>query len=214
MNDRGRTAAAEALGVNYRTVARCQQSRRVSRLMRQVLVEFRDSQDVGDGGPPIVDGDGAAEDVEDTAELRVAALQLENRELRETAEDQAEELETLGGRVAELEEWAQDPGKTDAIEGSGKQPEDWRPLQRGQGSPDAGVVTLEEQPDEAHFLGTAAPLVVEWRNLRTGGDQAVSRVERAAAQVRRWELEVKMLRDWQLTLPPEMEPLDASRRQD
>ena len=39
-----------------------------------------------------------------------------------------------------------------------------------------------------------------------------SRVDRAAAAVRWWELEAAMLRDWHLTLPPETEPLDESRR--
>ena len=80
--------------------------------------------------------------------------------------------------------------------------------------PDAGVVTLEEQLDEAHAFGPAAPLVAEWRKLRTGGDQVDSRTDRAQARVRRWELEVEMLRDFQLTLPPETDPLDESRRKD
>ena len=56
--------------------------------------------------------------------------------------------------------------------------------------------------------------MAEWRDLRTGGDQAVSRVDRAVAVVRRWELEVELLRDFHLTLPPETEPLDELRRQD
>ena len=80
--------------------------------------------------------------------------------------------------------------------------------------PDAGVVTLEEQPDEAHAFGQAAELVAEWRRLRTGGNQPASRVERAQVRVRRWELEVGMLRDFHLTLPPETDPLDESRRKD
>ncbi len=80
--------------------------------------------------------------------------------------------------------------------------------------PDAGVVTLEEQPDEAYAFGPAAELVAEWRRLRVGGNHLVSRVDRAAARVRRWELEVEMLRDFQLTLPPETDPLDDSRRKD
>ena len=80
--------------------------------------------------------------------------------------------------------------------------------------PDAGVVTLERQPDEAHAFRPAGPLVDEWRKLRTSGNQPASRVERAQARVRRWELEVEMLRDWQLTLPPEMDPRDESRRKD
>ena len=210
VNDRGPTGAAEALGVNYRTVARCQQSWRVSRRMREVLVEFRDSQGAGDGGPGTVGVDGAAEIHEDHA----AALERENRELRETVETQAEELERLRQQIAKLEEQGQPASGDDAVEGGQGQPGDWRPPRRGPGLPDAGVVTLEEQPDEAYAFGPAAPLVAEWRELRTGDDRVASRVDRAVVAVRRWELETEMLRDFQLTLPPETEPLDESRRQD
>ncbi len=214
VNERGPTGAAEALGVNYRTVSRCQQSRRVSRRMREVLVEFRDSQGAGDSGPGTVGGDGAGEDALQIQQDRVAELEQENRELRETVEVQAEELEALRRQVAELGERAQEPDEAVAIDGGQGQREGWRPPWRGHGLPDAWVVTLEEQPDEEHAFGPAAPLVAEWRGLRTRGDQAGSQVDRAMAAVRRWELETEMLRDWQLTLPPETEPLDASRRQD
>ena len=82
--------------------------------------------------------------------------------------------------------------------------------------PDAGVVTLEEQPDEEHAFGPAAHLVAEWRAIRAtmGDGSAGSRVDRPVARVRRWELEVELLRNFHLTLPPETEPLDASRRKD
>ena len=113
VNERGRTAAAEALGVNYRTVVRCQQSRR----MRQVLQEFRDSQGVGGDEPVIGAGDGDGEDTGETPEHRAAALEQENRELRETVEAQAEELEALRRRVAELGERPQTPGGADAVDG-------------------------------------------------------------------------------------------------
>ena len=198
--------------MNYRTVARCQQSRRVSRRMRQVLQEFRDSQDGDDDGPDIVAGDGAGETQQD----RAAASEQENRELRETLASQAEELEALRRQVAELEDLAQIPGGTDADDGGQGQAGNWRPPRRGHGLPDAGVVTLEEQPDEGHAFGPAAPLVAEWRETRAGvGDgSAGSRVDRAVAAVRRWELEAAMLLDWQLTLPPETAPLDDSRRHD
>ena len=75
---------------------------------------------------------------------------------------------------------------------------------------------MEEQPDEEHAFGPAAPLVAEWREIRTrmGDGLAGNRVERTMAAVRRWELESEMLRDWQLTLPPETQPLDDSRRHD
>ena len=113
VNDRGRTAAAQALGVNYRTVVRCQQSRRVSRRMRQVLQEFRDSQGVSDNGPGI----GAEDGAEEAREHRAAALERENRELQETVEAQAQELEALRRRVSELGELARQPGWADAVDG-------------------------------------------------------------------------------------------------
>ena len=75
---------------------------------------------------------------------------------------------------------------------------------------------LDLPPDEQHAFGVATPLVAEWWEVRAGmgGGSAGSTVDRAVAAVRRWELETEMLRDFQLTLPPETEPLDASRRQD
>ena len=167
-------------------------------------------QDVGDDGPGIVAGDGAGETQQD----RAAALEEENRALRETVEAQAGELEGLRCRVAEQEEQGKPPGEADPVEGDQRQPGNWRPPRRGHGMPDAGVVTLEEQPDEEHAFGPAAPLVAEWRGLRTGTATSGSRVDRTVAAVRRWELETEMLRDFQLTLPPESEPLDESRRRD
>ena len=80
--------------------------------------------------------------------------------------------------------------------------------------PDDGVVTLEEQPYEEHAFGPAATLVAEWRELRAEVESAGSRVERVQAGVRRWEMETAMLRDFGLTLPPETQPLDHTRRED
>ena len=39
-----------------------------------------------------------------------------------------------------------------------------------------------------------------------------SRVDRARAAVRRWELEAVMLDEFHLTLPPETQPLDEARK--
>ena len=216
VDDRGRVAAAEALGVNYRTVARCQQSRRVSRRMRQVLLVFRDSGGVGEDGPGIVLGDGEGADTEDTLGERAETLERENRELRETVQAQAEELELLRRRIPGLQEQEPPPGGDDTVVGDLGQPGHWRPPRRRSGLPDAGVVTLDAQTDEEHAFGPATPLVAEWREVRVkmGDASAGSRVERAATAVRRWELEAEMLRGWQLTLPPETEPLDELRRRD
>ena len=47
--------------------------------------------------------------------------------------------------------------------------------EEGHELPDAGVVTLEAQPDEEHAFGPVVGLVAEWRALRTGGIERGSR---------------------------------------
>ena len=210
VKDRGRVAVAEALGVNYRTMMACYDSRRVSRRMRKALEEFRGAGTEAGGAE--VDDDGAADEVE-TLRQRVAELEEEARGLRGLVETQAGQLEELGRRVAHLVREAQQRGESEPVVGD-DQPSVWRPPRRGHGLPDAGVVTLEEQPDEEHAFGPAAPLVTEWRKLRSGDEGLGSQVDRARAVMRRWELETELLRDFHLTLPPETEPLDEARRAD
>ena len=127
--------------------------------MRQVLQEFRESLGVGEYGPSIVAGDSAGKDPEEASEHR----------------------------AAELGQQEQQPDEDDAVDSGQAQPEDWGPPRRRSGMPDAGVVTLEEQPDELHAFGPAAPLETEWRKVRAGlaGGAPSSRVDRAVAAVQR-----------------------------
>ena len=170
--ERGLVPAAEVLGVNYRTLAFCCDSRQVSRRMRQALLDFRDS-DAADGHgdvlPELAGGDAAKRDG-DTLERRVAALEAENAGLRELAEAQAGRLEELERRVAAMEGDARRPGSAAAldagrhcagdehvvVQGAQDPNSDWRPPRRRPGIPDAGVVAMEEQPDEEHASGPAA----------------------------------------------------------
>ena len=215
VEQQGKVAAAEALGVNYRTMVACHESRHVSLRMRKALEEYRDAD--GDGGDDEQD-----DDTDDIAEKvaalkeRVAALEEAHGILVDTVEAQGKQLTELERRVEGeglgAEEWQQ--GKADANDNDDDGPQQWQPPRRDHGLPDAGVVTLEEQPDEEHAFGQAASLVAEWRGLRTEGEASGGGVDRAMAIARRWELEIAMLGDFGLTLPPETEPLDASRRED
>ena len=203
VNDRGKVAAAEALGVNYRTMVTCYESRHVSRRMRRALEQYRDVDvDAGDHAERVA-----------ALEGQVTALEDENRVLRETIEAQAKQLAALERCAEGSEEGDRQETEADVPEEDDDGSAQWEPPRRDHGLPDAGVVTLEEQPDEGHAFGPAAMLVVEWRELRTGDEASGGRVDRAMAAVRRWELEIAMLREYGLTLPPETEPLDASRRE-
>ena len=77
------------------------------------------------------------------------------------------------------------------------------------------VVILEPVQDEEFDYAEAAPLVVEWR--RAGAaflSKGVRRVERARGGVRMCELELVLIGDHELTLPPSTYPWDESRRRD
>jgi len=213
VNDRGKVAAAEALGVNYRTMVTCHESRHVSRRMRKALAEFRDA--TFDGGGEHDDDAGDVMEKVAALEERVAALEEAHGVLMGTVETQAKELAELERKVEGTTEGERRESEAEAPDdGEEGQRREWWPPRREHGLPDAGVVTVKEQPDEGHAFGPAAQLVAEWRRLRTQGEASGGRFDRAWASVRRWEFEIAMLRDYGLTLPPETEPLDASRRED
>ena len=81
------------------------------------------------------------------------------------------------------------------------------------GALEAGVVTLEERPGEEQTLGAAARRVAEWREAGRRAATANNRVERAEAEVKRLELELRLVERFHLTLPPDREPWDEATRE-
>lgn len=68
--------------------------------------------------------------------------------------------------------------------------------------------------DEAHAFSPAAELVAEWQRFRFGAAETRGRVEPAMAKERRREVEVAMIEECGLTLPPETYPWDGLSRAD
>lgn len=74
------------------------------------------------------------------------------------------------------------------------------------------VVTLRAEEGEDLVYGEAAPLIVEWRRQRIAQlDRGASGVEQARARVRMCELELLLIGEYDLTLPPDTTPWDESR---
>ena len=122
-------------------------------------------------------------------------------------ESEAEQPEEAGRRVAEPEEAQERPESVPAPAAEESVGGEWQLLRWVYGLPKSEGVTLEPQADEEHAFGPAAGLVAEWRELRTGGTSRGSGVEQARAEERRWELEVLLIEEYGLTLPPDSEPL-------
>ena len=76
------------------------------------------------------------------------------------------------------------------------------------------LVTLDPEPGEEQVYGEATPLIVQWRKVRDDHHEARDRLGRAEAEERMRELEIAMIEEHKLTLPPARYPWDNFDRRD
>ena len=69
------------------------------------------------------------------------------------------------------------------------------------------LATLEPAPDDEEIFGAAWPLIVEWRKLLDAHPERGEGVEWLTTQERVLEVELALLEDHGMTLPPEKQPL-------
>ena len=210
----GKVKAAETLGVNYRTLVRAEESGRLTERMANAL-----ERHLLLGG-----GSEAARQRERVEALEEGVKALEER-LRSGLEglrgviengvgglrdEQAQGMRQLERRLAKMETGR---GGQEAVEETQEAVE--KPAARPAWRPYRDLVTLEPEPGEEQVYGDATPLIVEWRKaradfLKTLRDGTVLR--RAAAYERTLELEIEMIGEHELTLPPRTYPWDGPDR--
>ena len=216
--DLGTTRARKELGVNYRTFAKCRDTREVTPLMRRVLKKY-----VGWG--PVVDspvmvkplaGEEEAyrstEDPYETLSLRVEDLEAENRELRQANETQTAHIADWALRFASLGERRRKVGAGGLLPWKRHTKKEEVITDRFMDPPEAGVVTLEHRLGEEKVFGRAAPSVTEWREVKRTESTSKDRLEQAEARVCRLNLERVLIDEFRLTLPPYTEPWDFDAR--
>ena len=216
----GKVRAARTLGVNYKTVARSVDAGRLSVHLREALMTRlleqgeTDADESEDGGAP---------------ERTVEALM---EELFENVEDVQEEL---GQRLKELE------GRLERVEGDSggrlveDRPEGADVIIQGEGSPQQtgavrrppprhlpssqefrttrpSVITMEPQPGDEAVFGAAWPLVDEWRRLRERHPTEGKGVSWLTDEERLRELEIALVGEHGLTMPPDTDPWDSLSR--
>ena len=203
-----RKGAAEMLGVDRKTLAGSLNSGRLTERMYFVLDRMLREGD----GRVIARIDSRIDSLEkrmEAIEGRLDSAQEDVRTaMREELKGLSESVQTLRDEVLKLSqpETAQTGRDASATGGDLGQPTTYYHDQL-----DPSVISAEPRPNEEMIYGRGFPLVVEWRELvarRRAG--YADRLEAARVGERILELEVSLMRDLGMTLPPETYPLRGS----
>ncbi len=212
----GRVGTARLLGVDRKTVRRAYDSGQLTDHMAGALEKLlgggvEDSEET----PDEVTLEERVERLEeDVAELRESVGALRGYAEGEGADDRGgeEAMARCEGALAGCQDTASEGMATQEGKGraSGAVPSVDGLITRRRrvlGRKDPELVT--EQPDEEdpEVYGPAWPLVEEWRRLREGHPFQGKSLSWLVTQERILVLELAMLEQWGLTLPPETQPL-------
>ena len=216
--DLGTIRGRKELGVNYRTFAKCRDTREVTPLMRRVLKKYVDWGPVVDSPVvenPLAEGDesySSTEDPDETVARRVEDLEAENRELRQANESQTAHMADWALRLASLGERRRKVGVRGLLPWKRHTKKEEVITDRFMDPPEPGLVTLEHRLGEEKVFGRAAPSVTEWREVQRTVSTSAEPVEKAEARVRLLDLERILIEEFRLTLPPYTEPWDFEAR--
>ncbi len=220
IGEQGKTQAAETLGLSARTLTRFEESRRLTRVLAAALETH------------LLKGGGAAADrqrrqavdaAERVAELEKAlseGLGAVRREGERAREEQARALAELGQRVAALEAAGSVSPSAPVSVAAKAQPGNpapaAKPVVERPRRTYYDLVTAEAEPGEELVYGDAATaVIVQWREARDAVPRTREGLDRLNARQRRMELEIELIEEHKLTLPPARQSWDwGDRRQE
>ncbi len=206
VRDKGVMKAAEALGVDHRTLTSSMERGRLSRRMRVAL----DKALLEGGGSPAAEQrerndelgerveavEGRVEAVEKDVSKGLAAVQGDVKTLRGDLDKGMRRLAQFESGRSSQDETADSAGEAGKTGGSGSARREF---------PD--LVTIEPAPDDEEVFGEAWPLIVEWRELKESHPNRGSGLAWLLTEERFLSLELTLLEEHGLTLPPETFPL-------
>ena len=206
----GRMEAAELLGVNYKTLVRAEESEQITGRVRDALERLLGT---GEDAEASRLGERMA-----TVEAGMEALAKELRggleEMRAAVAGNAKDGRPQSGGNGQAEDEAQAQDGEHG-EGEGRSETEAAPPVAGLRSSrrarlrrlDPEIVTVAPAEDDVEVYGAAWPLVAEWRVLRAGHPNQGRSLSWLVAEERQLTLELAMLEEHGLTLPPETQPL-------
>ena len=208
--------AAEMLGVSYRTLARAIESGRLSGRMSEALERLvrsgEDSaaarqQERNEALERRVEGlegrvealaeemGGGLEAVRVAVEGGLKALRNEDGQGMRQSDERPARVETRQGK--------REPEEAPASVAAGPRPLKWAPHRRL----NPLIVTEEAEPDDEEVYGPAWPVIEEWRRLRENHPHRGRSLSWLVMEERILGLELALLEEHGLTLPPEKQPL-------
>ena len=208
MEREGRDAAAVRLGLSERTIRRTLADRHLSRKMTEALLYERDRRSAEqaeqpaepEGQDPPAPQEGTRGGTVEQLERRVATLEREHKEWVACFDNDLGQLEQ---DVITLER------RLGFRRGSdGKLVSDYASPPRVH----PALVTVEPWPDDGEVFGEALPVVAEWRRALRAVEKPPHTLAWLGATERLLRLEVQLIDDRWLTLPPDAAPWDEVRR--
>ena len=199
----GRMKAALLLGVNYKTVVRAEESGRITGRMGDALERLLGRAD--DPGQSRLQQ--RIESLEENLETLAEEMQRGFADIR-TAVEVHSHVKTQ----SQMKDWEElsRPKVVTAPSVKGLQPS--KPASRRRTIPE--LVTVEPTEDDAKVYGKAWPLVEEWRRLRVDHPSRGNTLSWLTTEERLLTLELSMMEQHGLTLPPETQPLRGFGRRD
>ncbi len=220
VREKGNRGAASALGLDPRTVASCMKTGRLSWRVREAL-----EQGLQSGA-----GSAAARQRERNDALKGRVGELEGKlrsgldevraavagEVEALREEQAKAMRHVERRLVRLEAGRSAQDGMERTSPTGAEPE---PSKRRYVRPRTHpqLVTLEAEPDEDLVYGDATSVIVEWRRVRAEFLKTLktgTTLDRTEVQEPMLELEIAIVGEHELTLPPASFPWDQFDRQD
>ena len=197
----GKMEAAELLGVNYKTLARAEKSGEITGRMGDALERL-----LGTGDDPEV------ERLRERMTALEGGVEALAKELRGGLAEIRAAVAGKDGHEAKGED-VKEPAQDG--EGAGRSETRAAPPVAGLRSEkrvrlprlDPEVVTEGPADDDAEVYGAAWPLVEEWRSLRAGHPRQGKSLSWLTTEERLLTLELAMLEEHGLTLPPETQAL-------
>ena len=214
IDDGGKVKAAKALGVNYRTVSKAVGSGTLTDRMSDALERHL-----------LLGGSRAAPQQRDRVDALVERVSALERELhggleavvgegRAFREEHAGSMRHVERRLVRLEAGGHG-SETPSPTGADSEPGTKRRYAPSRPYPQ--LVTLEAEPNEDLVYGDAAPVIVEWREARAEFLKTLktgATLDRTEVQERMLEMEIAIVGERGLTLPPASFPWDEFDRRD